>query len=95
MDHYRNPRNRGILPGADFTTGQYNPSCGDSIALQGKVLNGILIHLMFEGSGCVISQASASLLTEYSVGKAVEELANFDTDAYVAIRLSNSLKTDL
>jgi nitrogen fixation NifU-like protein len=84
MDHYRNPRNRGVLQDADFTTGQYNPSCGDSVALQGKVEQDILTHLMFEGSGCVISQASASLLTQYAIGKSLDELANLDTDAYIA-----------
>ena len=85
IDHYRNPRNRGTLPQADFATGQYNPSCGDSIALQANVSNGVVAQIMFEGSGCVISQASASLLTEYTLGKTLEELLAFDTDAFLKL----------
>lgn len=87
MDHYRNPRNRGFkLPqAADFTTGQYNPSCGDSIALQGIINDQILTHLVFEGAGCVISQATASLLTEYAIGQRLDTLKTLDVDALLAM----------
>lgn len=74
MDHYRNPRNRGVLEHPDFASEQHNPSCGDSVALQGKVENGVVTILMFTGAGCVISQAAASLLTEYCRGKSISEL---------------------
>jgi nitrogen fixation protein NifU and related proteins len=69
MDHYRNPRNRGTLPNPDFSSDQHNPSCGDQVCMAGMVTNGIITQLAFEGKGCVISQAAASLLTMHSVGK--------------------------
>jgi nitrogen fixation NifU-like protein len=78
MDHYHHPRNRGTLAQADFSGGSYNPSCGDAIAMQGKIGNGHLSRVMFEGKGCVISQAVASMLTEQVQGKALTEIVAYD-----------------
>ena len=64
MDHYRYPRNCGSLSRADFSSGSFNPSCGDSVAFSGLIVAGILADVKFLGKGCVISQAAASLLTE-------------------------------
>jgi nitrogen fixation NifU-like protein len=69
LDHYRNPRNCGKMDNPSFSSDDYNPSCGDSIAWQGKILDNLLIDLRFTGKGCVISQAGASLLSEYCKGK--------------------------
>jgi nitrogen fixation NifU-like protein len=80
MDHYQHPRYRGILTGADFDSGQYNPSCGDAVSMQGKVADGIITHIAFEGKGCVISQATASMLAEYALGKPIDELLQFSVD---------------
>jgi len=74
MDHYRNPRNRFKIANPDFSTEQFNPSCGDSIAIQGTLDGDLLKELAFEGKGCVISQASASILTEFCVGKTIDEV---------------------
>jgi len=65
MDHFKNPRNRGRLENADFTISQFNPSCGDKISVEGIIQDGILTQVAFEGKGCVISQAAASMLSEY------------------------------
>ncbi len=80
MDHYRNPRNHGRLPHPDFTSGEYNPSCGDSIALEGCVKHNMLAEIAFVGKGCVISQAAASMLTEACKGKPVNDLLALDKD---------------
>lgn len=80
MDHYRRPRNRGVLETADFTSGRFNPSCGDSVSLQGYVDNGVLETLVFEGFGCVISQATASMLTEFAEGKTLKALEKLTKD---------------
>ena len=64
MDHYRYPRNGGTLINPDFLTESFNPSCGDSVTFAGKVFLQKLIEVKFQGKGCVISQAAASLLTE-------------------------------
>lgn len=80
MDHYRHPRNRGKLDNADFKSVLHNPSCGDSIVMQGFIQDNILTKVLFEGSGCVISQATASLLTELVVGKSTGDIAVLDKD---------------
>lgn len=80
MDHYRHPRNRGRLAAPAFITEMLNPSCGDAVSLQAQVRDNIIIALMFEGKGCVISQAAASLLTEYACNKALVELLAMTKD---------------
>jgi len=80
LDHYRNPRNRGELEKPDFSSGGDNPSCGDSIAFQGRVKDGKLVAVAFTGSGCVISQATASLLAEYVLNKKLVEIVVLDKD---------------
>jgi len=73
MDHYRNPRNKGVCSNATFTSDVVNPSCGDAVTISGIIDNGIITRLCFEGHGCVISQAAASMLTEKVHGKLVQE----------------------
>lgn len=69
FDHYRRPRNRGILPGANHTARGHNPLCGDEITLYLVVEDGIVKDVRFEGQGCAIATASASLMTEALKGK--------------------------
>ncbi len=64
MDHYKNPRNYGTLDTYNFQINQLHPSCGDAIGIQGLVQDSTLVDIGFTGKGCVISQATASLLTE-------------------------------
>lgn len=78
IDHFRNQRNKGILENPDFSTQEYIPSCGDRIALQGNIVEGKLTAIRFTGTGCVISQAAASLLTESALGKSTDELLALD-----------------
>ncbi len=78
MDHYHHPRHQGTIAEATFSTGQYNPSCGDAVALTGTITNGTLTAIAFQGKGCVISQAAASLLCEYAYDKSVQDLAALD-----------------
>lgn len=78
MDHYHNPRNRGRMEKPDFTTGEFNPSCGDSVGFDARVADGKLTKLMFTGQGCTVSQATASMLTEYCVGKTLDEILALD-----------------
>ena len=78
IDHYQHPRNRGILDAAHFSSALHNPSCGDSVSVQGIFANGRLSKLMFQGSGCVISQGTASILTEKLIGLNKEEILALD-----------------
>jgi nitrogen fixation NifU-like protein len=72
MDHYKYPRNNKTIENPDFAISELNPSCGDRIAIAGKISENIISDLGFSGSGCVISQATASMLTEHCLGKTVE-----------------------
>ncbi len=81
LDHYKNPRNFGELPGATHHYHDTNPLCGDEITmflLVGE--DGRVQDVHFTGRGCAISQASASILTEDVKGKALEELKGYDRD---------------
>ena len=63
LDHGKNPRNFGPLPDANREAHGHNPLCGDKIALHLVVKDGVVEDLSFEGAGCAISVASASLMT--------------------------------
>ncbi|MBO9130714.1 Fe-S cluster assembly sulfur transfer protein SufU [Bacillus sp. 165] len=73
MDHYKNPRNRGVLDNESVTVNMNNPTCGDRIQLTMKVENGIVQEAKFEGEGCSISMSSASMMTQAVKGKKIEE----------------------
>jgi nitrogen fixation protein NifU and related proteins len=74
LDHQRSPRNFGDLAGANRHAEGHNPLCGDALTL-GLIVsgNGVISDLKFKGSGCAISRASASLMTQALKGRTVEE----------------------
>lgn len=74
IDHGRHPRNFGALPHANCHKEGFNPLCGDKIMLHATEKNGVIEKLQFEGSGCAISMASASLMTEVLQGKSTNEI---------------------
>ena len=74
LDHNRQPRNFGPLPDADHTAEGYNPLCGDRLKLYLTMDGDQVAEVRFEGSGCAISKASASLMTETIVGKTVAQV---------------------
>lgn len=81
LDHYRNPRNKGKLLEADVSIHDSNPLCGDEIDIHLKVQEDKIKDIKFEGRGCAISQASASMLTEMVLDKPlnlVRDLAKQD-----------------
>jgi nitrogen fixation NifU-like protein len=80
LDHYKNPRNKRPLPGAELSCSANNPLCGDEITVNARVADGRVAEVTFEGSGCSISQASASMLTEAVTGKTVEEAEGLAAD---------------
>ena len=78
--HYRNPRNKGKLPGADVSIHDSNPLCGDEIDIHLKVDGDKIKDVKFEGRGCAISQASASMLTEMVMGKPLTSIRELSKD---------------
>ncbi|HLG71251.1 MAG TPA: SUF system NifU family Fe-S cluster assembly protein [Chloroflexota bacterium] len=73
LDHYKQPRNRGELDPHTARVEGNNPLCGDEIQLDVVVGDGELQDVAFQGRGCSISQASASMMTEAVKGKPLEE----------------------
>ncbi len=73
LDHYRRPRNFGPLQGANRSAEGHNPLCGDQLKVHVDLLGDRVARVGFEGSGCAISTASASLMTEAVAGKTVAE----------------------
>ena len=73
LDHNRRPRNFRVIEPATASQEGYNPLCGDRLKLYLAVENGTITDVAFQGSGCAISKASASLMTEAVKGKTVEQ----------------------
>lgn len=73
LDHNRKPRNYHELNDASHTAEGYNPLCGDRLTLYLKVQDGVIAEAAFQGNGCAISRASASLMTDALTGKTVAE----------------------
>ena len=73
MDHYKHPRNRGELEEPDLQEHLLNPLCGDEVTVYASFRDGRVANVRFDGRGCSISQASASMMTERLVGKSREE----------------------
>ena len=74
LDHNRRPRNYHAVDNANHTAEGYNPLCGDRLNLFLRVENGVVTDVGFQGSGCAISKASASLMTDSIKGRPVEEI---------------------
>ncbi|PMC40586.1 SUF system NifU family Fe-S cluster assembly protein [Bacillus sp. UMB0899] len=72
MDHYKNPRNKGILDNS-LTVDMNNPTCGDRIRLTLDLEDDVVKNAKFEGEGCSISMSSASMMTQAIKGKKLEE----------------------
>ena len=83
LDHYRYPRNKGHLDNPDIQYHDVNPFCGDELTLELKVEDDRIVDVAFEGKGCAISQASASMLTEELVGMSLDEVKALDKDFIV------------
>ncbi len=74
FDHYKRPRNCHALDGASHEAEGYNPLCGDKVKVYLDVDQGVIRDVAFEGGGCAIATASASLMTEMLKGKRIEEV---------------------
>lgn len=87
MDHYKNPRNKGLkgYPHVHMK----NPSCGDDITIESKIEDNIVKEINFQGSGCSICCSSASVLTEVLKGKTVEEVKELINKYYAMIKGEN------
>jgi nitrogen fixation NifU-like protein len=74
LDHYKHPHNHGSLPGADIVHSEGNPSCGDQLEISLKTRDGAVEDIRFQGKGCIISMAAASILTDLMKGEPLERV---------------------
>ena len=74
MDNYKNPQNFGDLLDANAIIVLENTNCGDKVKIQLKIENEVISDVKFDGEGCAVSIASASILTEHIKGKKVSEV---------------------
>ncbi len=74
LDHNKRPRNFRIIPEPTHRANGVNPLCGDQVSVYLDIQDGVIKDIAFQGAGCAISSASASLMTEALKGKAVTEV---------------------
>lgn len=87
MDHYKNPRNKGLSDDAKYHKFHIkNPSCGDDITVQTKVVNGVIEDIKHEGTGCSICCSSASVMSETLKGKKLVDARHVIHNFYEMIK---------
>jgi nitrogen fixation NifU-like protein len=79
MDHYRRPRNKGRANPVELEGHETNPLCGDDIVITASLKDGHLHEVKFDGKGCAICIASASIMTQKLAGKPLDEAQTFIT----------------
>ncbi|OGQ06934.1 MAG: SUF system NifU family Fe-S cluster assembly protein [Deltaproteobacteria bacterium RIFCSPLOWO2_12_FULL_40_28] len=94
LDHSRHPRNFGHIEKPTCEAQGYNPLCGDKINLSIKIQDGVINDVKFEGSGCAISTAAASMLTEEMKGKKINEVDPI-FQAFHSLVTGSDKKTDI
>lgn len=85
LEHYKHPYNKKTVANPSFTSGKDNPSCGDRIFIEGIIHDNKITDLGFSGSGCVISQAAASMLMQNCIGKTVDAVLALTKDDIIAM----------
>jgi nitrogen fixation NifU-like protein len=87
LDHYKNPQNKSLAPDNDAQVHHVNPSCGDEITLGVKLDGDRVLSVNWDGVGCSISQASASIMSDLLVGKSLNE-ANVISESFLHLMQS-------
>ena len=85
MDHYRNPRNKGTILKPDILVKGSNQLCGDTIEIFVSIKKGVIKNIKFNGHGCAISMAAASILTEFAKGKKIEFIKNMKNEEFTEL----------
>jgi len=80
MEHFKNPRNMGVMENPDGVGEVGNPTCGDVMTVQIKVENGRISDIKFQTFGCISAIATSSMITELARGKTLEEAMKITRD---------------
>jgi nitrogen fixation NifU-like protein len=84
LDHYKHPRGRGLHEPFDAEVHHVNPTCGDELTVRVRIEDGRLVDISYDGQGCSISQASASVMHEQLMGDSVEHALEV-TDSFLEL----------
>jgi nitrogen fixation protein NifU and related proteins len=87
LDHYRNPHHKGLREPYDAEVHHVNPTCGDEVTVRVRVADGVVEDVSYDGSGCSISQASESVMTDLVIGRTVTD-ALATADEFLALMQS-------
>lgn len=85
LDHNKRPRNFRVIEQASHRAEGFNPLCGDRVTVYLNIQDGVIQDLAFQGSGCAISTASASLMTDALKGKPIAEVESLFQDFHNAV----------
>ena len=80
MEHYKEPRNYGVLDNFDIKESDSNPLCGDEATVQIKIENNIITDIKFHGKGCAVSVAASSMLLSEIKGQKIENVKNISKE---------------
>ena len=94
VDHNRSPRNFRVIADADKTMEGFNPLCGDKLKLYIKIDGQNISDIAFDGTGCAISVASASLMTDAMKGKSIDEAETLFNNFHSLITTENEIDSD-
>ena len=92
-EHSKNPSNKRILTEKTGEFELFNPSCGDLVVVQFNLKDGVLADVSFEGEGCAISIASASMMTEVISGKSLDEALKIIQSFYELVKGNKEIDT--
>lgn len=81
LDHYKHPHHKGHLDAPDVHYHDHNPFCGDEITVELKIEDGKVVDAAFDGRGCAISQASASMLMDEVIGMSLDDVKKLDKES--------------
>lgn len=86
LDHYENPRNKRVIESAALDAQRINPGCGDVVRVMASIDGqGRITEIAFDGQGCTISQAAASIFTEYALNKPLSDVLAQGRDEMIAL----------
>ncbi|MEE9279286.1 MAG: SUF system NifU family Fe-S cluster assembly protein [Myxococcota bacterium] len=95
LDHTKRPRNFGQLPEPSHRAEGHNPLCGDHLTVTLEITDDCIERVLFEGSGCSISTASASLMTQMIAGKTTDEVSELFEKFHGAVTSSSDSAVDV
>jgi nitrogen fixation NifU-like protein len=94
LDHYRNPHHKGLREPYDAEVHHVNPTCGDEVTLRVHIEGDDVVDVSYDAIGCSISQASASVMTDLTIGRPVKEAMNTGDEFLKLMQSKGRLEPD-